>query len=105
MYDHELDSYGWSPRPLQEPREPGPTTTGELALTVIGPRTEIVAVALRSPASSMPAEESCAVRLLTSPSAWLGSGHAEVAGRALPGRQREARACARDGRRSTRTGT
>ena len=51
----------------------GPTTSGALALTVSGPRTEIVSVALRSPAPSIPVEESRAVRLLTPPSAGSGA--------------------------------
>ena len=51
---------------------PAATTAGELALTVIGPGTETVADALRSPASSVPAEVSCTVRLPTSPSADSG---------------------------------
>ena len=68
---------------------PGPTTTGALALTVIGPRTEIVAVALRSPAPSIPAEESCAVRLLTSPSACSGAVTRKLRVVLCPGRQRE----------------
>src|ERR1700761_5425385 len=51
---------------------PATMTVGELALTVIGPGTETVVDALRSPAPLLPAEVSRTVRLPTSPSADSG---------------------------------